>query len=452
MKLVLIIQNKSPIRDYMELVLGANPNVNMILHSNASDSMVFLDLSPDVDLIFIGHDIFLDVELKAFNDSIKQYAKNNNKVSIIGSNKGLQKLDASKYLHPQSPIDKILNILKDTLSLEKSTFASEDFHPVPLSLCLGIYQNPCDIHIKIGKNDNAKYIKRFKSKDLFDKDAVLSLIVKDLAKVYVHKDDVGTLNSYFKNKIKKEDFCSSPIGENDIVKVYSNTIKDSLDYVGYMLTNMNLKSSGSVLVARIFENMRDEVLLLPSNNKKLINQFFINSLESENDFATKLVTLTSIMSTNMVQEATWGNSEMINKVIYASCFHDLALKGNQKLISCLRDEELVCLSEDESRQVNNHAQLVVSQLKELNVLPIGTDKMILEHHGSRNGVGLPSDQVTTTKISTLFMVASEFSTKLLLKYENDITGLDLQNFVNDELERIKKIDNEIFELLKASLL
>ena len=78
MKLVLIIQNKSPIRDYMELVLGANPNVNMILHSNASDSMVFLDLSPDVDLIFIGHDIFLDVELKAFNDSIKQYAKNNN--------------------------------------------------------------------------------------------------------------------------------------------------------------------------------------------------------------------------------------------------------------------------------------------------------------------------------------------------------------------------------------
>lgn len=452
MKLVLIIQNKSPIRDYMELVLSANPNVNMILHSNASDSIVFLDLSPDVDLIFIGHDIFLDVELKAFNDSIKQYAKNNNKVLIIGSNKGLQKLDASKYIHPQSPIDKILNILKDTLSLERSTFASQDFHPVPLSLCLGIYQNPCDFHIKIGKDDSAKYIKRFKSKDLFDKDAVQTLIVKDMAKVYVHKDDVEILNSYFKNKIKKEDFCSTPRKENDIVKVYSNSIKDSLDYVSYMLKNTSIKSSGAVLVSRIFENMRDEVLLLPSNNKKLINQFFINSLESENDFATKLVTLTSIISTNMVQDATWGNSEMINKVIYASCFHDLALKGSQKLISCLSEKERSFLNEDDANQVNNHAHLVVSQLKELSVLPLGTDKIILEHHGSRNGVGLPSDQVTTTKVSTLFMVASEFSTRLLVKYENDISGLDLQNFVNDELQRIKKIDNEIFELLKASLL
>lgn len=452
MKLVLIIQNKSSIRDYMELVLGANKNVSIVLHSNAADSMDFLNLSPELDLIFIGDDIEIDVELKAFTDSIKEYAKINNKVTIIGSNKGLQKSNASKYIHPQSPVDKILHLLKETLALEKDTFAFEHFQPIPLSLCLGIYQNPCDIHIKIGKDDNAKYIKRFKAKEYFDKDAVQSLIVKDMAKVYVHKDDVETLNSYFKNKIKTEKFCSIPRKENDIVKVFSNSIKDSLDYVSYMLNNMSIKNSGSVLVKRIFDNMRDEVLLLPANNKKLINQLFINSMESDNDFATKLVTLTSIISTNMVQDAAWGNSEMVNKVIYASCFHDLALKGNQKLISCLTEKDRLLLTDEEANQVKNHAHLVVSQLKALEVLPLGTDKIILEHHGSRNGIGLPLEQVNTTKVSTLFMVASEFSTKLLDKYENDISGLDLQVFINEELQRIKKIDNEIFELLKASIL
>ena len=436
----------------MELVLGANKNVNLVLHSSASDSMDFLHLSPELDLIFIGDDIEIDVELKAFTDSIKEYGKKNNQVIIIGSNKGLQKMDASKYIHPQSPVDKILQLLKATLSIEKDTFAFEHFQPIPLSLCLGIYQNPCDIHIKIGKDESAKYIKRFKAKDFFDKDAVQTLIIKDMAKVYVHKDDVETLNSYFKNKIKTEKFSSIPRKENDIVKVFSNSMKDSLDYVSYMLNNMSIKNSGSVLVTRIFDNMRDEVLLLPTNNKKLINQFFINSMESENDFATKLVTLTSIISTNMVQDASWGNSEMINKVIYASCFHDLALKGNQKLISCLNEVDRLFLSEEEANQINNHAQLVVSQLKEMNILPIGTDKIILEHHGSRNGIGLPHEQVNTNKVSTLFMVASEFATKLLGKYENDISGLDLQVFINEELQRIKKIDNEIFELLKASIL
>jgi hypothetical protein len=49
------------------------------------------------------------------------------------------------------------------------------------------------------------------------------------------------------------------------------------------------------------------------------------------------------------------------------------------------------------------------------------------------------------------MIANEFATKLITKFENNSANIDLQTFFQDELQSARKIDKDIFELLQTSL-
>ena len=60
-------------------------------------------------------------------------------------------------------------------------------------------------------------------------------------------------------------------------------------------------------------------------------------------------------------------------------------------------------------------------------------------------------QADLSKVSTLFMIANEFATKLITKFENNSANIDLQTFFQDELQSARKIDKDIFELLQTSL-
>ena len=450
MKHVLVLLKPSPLRDYIELVLGSNKEINLITYGKASEALSFIDLEPELDLIFIGHALEVDINLLNFTTAIKTYAQANN-IAVIGSNKGIAKVDYSQYLHPLSPIDKTLDFLKSKLEIKKSSFTSTDFIPIPVSLCLHMSTVPCDLHLKIGKNTDARYIKRFKKNEAMEIDVLKNLIEKELARVYIHKEDLELLNNLYKKKMIQDKAPPKTFSEYESIKFFTLNMKDSLEYVTSVLEEIKLKHAGGDLVNNIFGTIQEDALKLHGKNKKLISKMFSDSLISEDDFATKHVSLTSLLGLNALKYAKWGSSEMITKFVYAASFHNFNLKGNKKLIRATNEKELAQLSEEEIEIVMHHPFLLIEELKDAHILPAGVDRIILEHHGSKNGIGLPQEKQCSSKLSTLFMITSELACKILLRFESTGGKLDLDKLISEELEKVRRIDREVFELLEQSL-
>src|SRR5690606_6399536 len=143
-------------------------------------------------------------------------------------------------------------------------------------------------------------------------------IKKEMAKVFIHKDDGPKINDFFKNMLASGKKAERTEDEESLVDGFFNNIKESLDYVNYMLDDLNIKNTCEAVVTHVFESINHEVAKLSQRNQKNIKKYFADALGSENDFATKQITLTSIISTNILNEAEWGTREMIEKVVYAS--------------------------------------------------------------------------------------------------------------------------------------
>lgn len=451
MKHILLLKEENSSRDHLEQKLGSSEDVHVNSFGNSADTSLFLSFQPTLDLIFYSFDFDHGDMIEKFNSDIVEIITDQNG-KLIGSNDIIKTFESAVYIHPQLPPDKVVHIVNKALEIRPDDCEESDFKCIPISTCIGMKAPPCDLYVRIGKGSN--FVKRFNSKEEIDIEDLENFTKKSILKLYIAKDDIESLNNYFREKVKlQKDKEVANISKSDTSKQFFRNMKDSLDYVNFLFDDVGIKNKSNKVVTDVLVSLGKRLEQVSSNNKNGINEFLVSTLKSEDNFSAKHVALTSLLATNMLKNASWGSDTMISRVVYAAFFQDYTLKGNKKLITCLDEEVLYDMTADEQKILMSHAKDAIRELESAKVLPAEIKELILEQHGQKNGQGFPETKTSSSKLSALFRIASEFSIKLLQIYEKEATDdIQIQNLIKEEFERTGSKDKDIFELLSDSII
>lgn len=451
MKQILLLKQNDPNRDHLEQKLGSHEEVHINSFSNSEKTLNFLSLSPHIDLIFYSDKFTADQLIESLHNDLNQFLKKYH-TNLCGSNEILKKLEKAFYIHPQLPTEKVVHIINKQLGISEHKDESE-FKCIPISICASMKKPPCDLYIKVGSSNNSKYVKRFNIDEETDQEDFKNFINKSVLKLYIKKEDIQILNIYFKNKISSNNKLRiSNIDQSKIKEQFFNNMKDSLDYINFLFNDVGIKNEGERIVQEILESISNKINKLANTPGSSMSDFLTNTLASEDNFSAKHVALTSMIATNMLKDSSWGTDNMISRVVYAAFFQDYSLHGSKKLISCLDEESLYEMSAEEQKKIMTHAKDAVDILKKDNLLPNEIEELILEQHGAKNGIGLPENKTSNSKMSAVFRIASEFSTKLLCLYEKTTNDLEIQDLIKSEYKRNNENDKDIFDLLSDSVI
>lgn len=440
MKNVLLIQKPSALRDYIELILGTNEHINLAVSSSAAKALKYLQQKEGLDLIFIGHSFEQDLSGSELYTSIKEFAEKHS-TKLIGTNTGIKKLASAKYLHYQAPTEKVLDVLKQTLEFKETELLADDFVALPVNLCLDFEKIPFDLHLKIGDGDSVKYIKRFKANEKVEHKAIEDYAAKNLTRIYILNKDLLRLNTLFKDELNRE-----KLKDREEARGYFDTIKESLDYASFMLDDLGIEDVETKNVEDTYHMLEASIA---RNKGFFTNDYLIETLKSEEDFSTKLISLISLLGSNIIKNLKMLNEdEMVKNFVCAAYFQNLTLKGNKKLLACLTISDFEMLSKTEKEVVYEHARESSGILKKAFLFSSDVYTMILEQHGSEIGVGFPENKENSKTLSRLFRVVSDFCTKLLLEYEKLHEPVNIDIFIAAEKNQAKISDQQIYELIE----
>ena len=154
--------------------------------------------------------------------------------------------------------------------------------------------------------------------------------------------------------------------------------------------------------------------------------------------------ISSLMCHYILSRQSWYRPEHLEILSFVSFFSDVTLKSNlQMQISSMRDLAEANLTDEEKRQVLNHAKECVDLLAGHPDANDYIKTVILQSHGSYNGVGFednPSEELHP--LSKVFIIADSF-VKVLLNSnlpsnKKDILEILSTRFTNPSYQKIIK--------------
>lgn len=269
---------------------------------------------------------------------------------------------------------------------------------------------------------------------LYDFKAPMNLYLsdKDKKEVWKRKDEPisknevrklmlqGNKNIFVPNiqRIELTDFISeralSAIKESNL------TLSDKVNATGrvFDITMGKLKDNGfDNKTLDLTKDLVESVVKITASTPGL-EDFLEVIQESEESFLYKHSLLICSLAKGCLSHLEWGNKTQEKVLIYAAFFHDLALFEDELCeIHDLEGLKELNLGLEKLDQVEKHALKASELIQSYPQIPLGVDQVILQHHGSLNGLGLPTaNKALDNRLSPLaivFIVLEDFAHKFL---------------------------------------
>ncbi len=438
MKQFLIIQKSSPIKDYIELYLAAFNDIAIVSVESISDSIRLFDKNPIYDCIFIGNSLTVDGEAKDLTNKIKDYVSTHAKCKVIGTNKGLSTQDWVFYVPSMAPPFKIIDAVRYGLSLPEDS-VTHKYATVPI-FCLNYFKEaPCDIFFRIGSNpQDATYVKRFNEKDSIDSQDISRYVEKNVKQIFILSERLDEFSSTISTKIVKK--VSSLEGDVNQLDVAT----EALDYASHFLKSHGINAHSQKIAQEVITNILSSVEKMDKKKAKLFNDI----LNTKEDFYHKHVSLTALLASSVLEELKWDTSEDSHSALTcAAYFHNFFI-SEEADISCVTNSGLNQFDSEEKRaKIHDHAQLAASFVKDLKSIPYDVPMLILEHHGSTQGVGFPDQKRNSSQLSSLFMIVNEFALQFLINNESN-SAQTVQDLLRSFLSTYGSSNRKILEAMQ----
>lgn len=438
MKQIVIIQKSSPIRDYIELYLAAFNDISIVSVDSISEALQLFETDNFCDCIFIGNSLTLDAEVKDLTGKIKNYISTNPNCKVIGTNKGLSNQDWVYYVPSMSPPFKIIDAVRFGLALPEDRVPAK-YATVPI-YCLNYFKEaPCDIFFRIGQDpQDATYVKRFNEKDTIDTMDVSRYIEKNVKQVFIFSDRLDEFSNAISGKIVKR--VSSLEGDVNQLDVAT----EALDYASHVLKSHGIKSHSQKIAQEVISNILSSSDKMEKKKSKLFKQI----LSTKEDFYHKHISLTALLAASVLEELKWETSgDTVAALTCAAYFHNFFISEESE-ITCVDQKALSLIdSEEKKNRINDHAQLAAAFVKELKGIPYYVPLLILEHHGSVQGIGFPDQKRSSNQLSSLFMIVNEFSLQFLIHSEKQ-SAQTVQELLREFLAAYGAQNRKILEALQ----
>lgn len=442
MSQTILIETNEDLKKIFSLNLGTFVGTDVIHRTGADDTLALLKILPQVALIITKARVGAEETAVRIHQFIKSEGLQTSLI-VLGECPQI----SSEVLCLQEPVSWEVLIKQAASHLgvtiqDAVNKVKPDFLPVGLYYFYDITKTPCDVYIRIKKAANEyQFVKRIHSKDVFDKSDIARYEEQGLKEFYIPKDYVQYFTTFVTNnlveKLERDDLTLE-----DRILTTANAheiVRDSIQVMGLDQASVELSDASINSMVKSVKNSPEVA--------NLLKFLFSNKVT----YAYQHCHLLALMCHYVLSKQSWYKQEHLHILSFVSFFSDVTLKSNQQMqIGSMRDLAESNLTDEEKRQVINHA---ADAAKILETHPEANDyirTVLLQSHGKLDGVGLeenPGEDLHP--LSKVFIIADAFVKTLLNpalpSKKQDILPLLSARFTNPSYQKIIKALEQKFQ-------
>ncbi len=441
---VLVIHPPGPYSTLLELNLSSTFDIKIINKNSAAEGCHVLDLMPQVNLIVTKVQCGEERSLDYLLHHLKTF-KLNTKVVVLGDykNKSDHILSIPEYSDVKEVVDKVGHFYSENIK-SISYDEEEEFQSYPSKFLLEITTPPCDVFIRVHKGHEVyHHIKRLNINEEYEEKLIQRYLDNGLNYFFVHKEDIEILTSTISNRLLEKLEKSEDSSKKKI-----DIIGDSFAFATQLLRDLGFKTTSTKLVEGVLHNIQDTLETKKFKSKDVME----NLLNSKASTFYKLTHLTCLIGSQMIREAKWGNTELQQKLSFAAFFNDIMLT-NESMAFCRvnKDIEDQDYTKKEIEIINKHAKKAANLVLTYPDLPYEADKLILQHHGSADGLGLKDNlPPDLSPLTFVFIIAEHFSLEIIKNSKNQklsakeiIKNIKKEYSANNALKAIELLNQSL---------
>lgn len=420
---IILIESDDSLRSILKFNIMKTTGSNVIEKETASEAISLLKILPSINLVICREKIGLEeTGLKLANFFERE--KYSTPLLVIGENdsqyKYLVTIDSDEsWENIAISVEKILGLN----AVSNGGKYDNEYVPVGIEHFLNITSTGmgCDIFIRVKNGEDYQYIKRLRSSDCFTREDIEKYKAGGLRDFYISKDHfssfVNFVTSQLTLKLEDEKLLSC-----DRIKLTAEAYEVTLD---------RIRSLGidDLTVEIVKESVKSMQASLGENNTLAS---FLKSLRADQlSYGYAHSYLCSLILHKIVDSFGWQSSQIKEKLIFVSYFHDISL--NKDIMGYMNEAAVAnsSLSIKDKKNVLHHANQSALIVDSFPNLPPGIGTIVKEHHGSRNGIGFPqSINLSISPISMMFIVVEHFVDKFF-KIKGAPTAQDFEKIFEE---------------------
>lgn len=431
----LLISDKNLINDLYAFNLKAYVDLGLTIKSSLEEALKVIELEAHGDIIITlsqidGVDAGKEV-VELLNRTGSQTP-----VIMVGERSEVSQSDRVFSLPPNLNIPLMVKKCAEILGVTAQDMMSKqvpDFYPVPLSIIENFQKAPCDIFIKVSKSSHAGDFIQAMAKEMPVGGKVTSYKDSGVTQLYIQSElRLEIVNQASKVILQKLE--DPNLESEERVKVTEQ---------GYDVVAGLLGESSEVTpdVVEISKKCMESVTTVIKEVPKIKNLLTL-MLENKTGYLYLHSVMGTYVSRHIVKNISWGSDEHADKLSFVFFFHDMFLSPIFARHPQLQfEEDLVfneSLGEKEKEVVINHARLSSEMVKTFPRCPMGADAIILQHHGTTNGMGFTLDFKDDISPLAKVMIVSESFVEALIKSKNEGKAPDLESIIEDLRKQFTK--------------
>lgn len=300
----------------------------------------------------------------------------------------------------------------------RSNNVDAEYRKVRISYFWRYNKSLCDIFLRLGPS---KYVKIIHGNDYYNKSIIDKYVKLQQKYLHIKKEDFSSFSEsitsqpflYYDNE-NREDIKLDEREEQ--MKTTHAILQDLVNSVGV--------SKNAISMANVY--MED----INTITKGLTLGKLFDRIKTKNNYLYDHSYILSCITTEVSRKLEWHTSKTIEKLCYASLFHDITLDDpDLAMLSTIKEAELKGYTEEEIERFRIHPEAAARIILECDEIPPDTAKIIVQHHELPSGDGFPKKLMAgqTNPMTCCFIIA---------------------HHLIDELYKIEFDENQIPEILK----
>jgi hypothetical protein len=402
MSLIALVVDDEYLDSMYSLNLKVYTGSEVIVKKSVDEVLKVLEVIPGMDLIIIHQSFANSEDLRKLEQFVEASLSTYIRKICIG-----EKLEPDYFDHvveDEKDIQSLLRFSAQLLGITAKDMAKKlisQLFPIPTTYFRKLAKTNVDIFSRSVDSSNEElYYKVLDAYGKVPEKFVENKLAQGVPNLFVMAEDRVKFTNYYSDEmLKRIDFESDP---NKVLGI----VEESMEHVRSSISeSLDISPKAIELADKAIEKI---ITSVKSAGK--LKDFLERLLKNSKSFSFQHSQMITYICFHMLKNLNYER-EAQKKLAFSAFYHDIVL-SNDKLVRIHSRKDAVDanLSERDFMLVEQHAQLASRLVLSIPSRPLGTEVIIKEHHGAKNGVGFNSDlkNVELDRLSMVFMVAEDF--------------------------------------------
>lgn len=442
MSQTILIENNFETKNLITLTLETFVGTEVIHQSSADDAIGLLKILPEVSLIVTRGMVGDETTARKLFDWIAENALPIGLI-VLGTCEDLK--DEVHQIPEPMDLDLLIHLVTEHLEVVEGDHPYShhlDYVPFPLHYFYDLKKAPCDVFIRIRKDNNQyKFYKRVNAEESFDRWILNKYYDNGLREFYVQNEDRKLLIEFISTELM-EKLKTPNLEPEEMIQSASNAqriVREIIHKTGLDEVTINLSEASIQAIA-------SSVVYSPE-----ISSILKILLGGRIPYHYQLCHLQALMCHYILTKQSWYKARHLEALSFVAFFSDLSLHNEEQMeIGSMLQLFSSDLTDHEKRLVLEHPKTSFAAIAHHPMMNSYIRTVMLESHGKNNGIGIEENPTEDIHVlSKIFIIADNF-VKIMLNPElpsnkKEILPILYERFSNPSYQKIIKTLEQRFQ-------